>query len=137
MVCVRETVRVLGLIEAVDAFVGPIKQRDRGLSAGEFVVSVAECLLAGGDFMADLDRARVDRAGAALRTVAVPPASTTAATLAARFGAEERAGVQVAWAEAIRRAISLLPVGERQRLAERVTVDADPTDIEVWRLLTT
>lgn len=132
MVCVREVVRALGLIDAIDALVGPIKQRHRGLSAGEFVVSLAECQLAGGDFLADLDRARVDEAGAALRTVEMPPASTTAATLAMRFGTDERAGVQVAWAEAIARAVSLLPASEQQRLAERVTLDADPTDIEVY-----
>jgi hypothetical protein len=132
MVCVTETVRVLGLVGAIDALVGPIKQRDRGLSAGQFVVSLAECLLAGGDFMADLDRARADEAGARLRTVTVPPASTTAATLAGRFGPDERAGVQVAWAEAIGRAVSLLPAADQQHLAGRVTLDADPTDIEVY-----
>jgi hypothetical protein len=132
LVCVAETVRALGLIDAIDGFVGPVKQRERGLSAGEFVVSVAECLLAGGDFLADLDRFRADDAAAGLRAVAVPPASTTAATLAARFGPDERAGVQVAWAEAIARAVGLLAVSEQRRLAERVTLDADPTDIEVY-----
>jgi hypothetical protein len=50
MVCVAQAVRALGVIDAIDGFVGPIKRRDRGLSAGEFVVSLAECMLGGGDF---------------------------------------------------------------------------------------
>ena len=70
LVCVAEAVRALGVVEAIDGFVGPIKQRNRGLGAGEFVVSVAECLLGGGDFLADLDRSRADTAAGALRAVA-------------------------------------------------------------------
>lgn len=34
----------------IDDWVGRIKVRDRGLSAGEVVMSMAECMLAGGDF---------------------------------------------------------------------------------------
>ncbi len=133
MVCVAEAVRALGLIEAVDAFVGPIKQRDRGLGAGEFVVSVAECLLGGGDFLVDLDRVRSDGAGGALRAVPVPPASTTARTLAQRFGPEELAGIEAAWAEITARAVGLIDPAQRAGLcAERPTIDLDSTEIEVF-----
>lgn len=132
-VCVAEAVRALGLIESIDAFVGPIKQRDRGLTAGEFVVSLAECLLAGGDYLSDLDGFRADRAAGALRAVAVPPASTTAATLARRFGPDELAGIEAAWVETTARAMQLAAPAERQRLvAERPTIDLDSTEIEVF-----
>jgi hypothetical protein len=133
MVCVAEAVRALGVIDAIDAFVGPIKQRDRGLSAGEFVVSMAECLLGGGDYMADLDRARAETAAAALRSVAHPPASTTARTLAQRFGPDELAGIEAAWVETAARAVVLAPPAERARLRrERPTIDLDSTEIEVF-----
>ncbi|MGE0794911.1 MAG: IS1380 family transposase [Acidimicrobiia bacterium] len=133
MVCVTEAVRALGLIEAIDAFVGPIKRRRRGLSAGEFVVSLAECLLGGGDFLADLDRARQDTAGAALRCVPVPAASTTARTLAQRFGPDELAGIEAAWVETAARALELCQPSERGRLcAQRPTIDLDSTEIEVF-----
>ena len=133
MVCVREAVRALGLIDAIDAFVGPIKQRDRGLSAGEFVVAMAECLLAGGDFLVDLDRDRADTAGLALRAVPTPPASTTARTLAQRFGPEQLAGIEAAWAESTARALELCDAVDRDRLCgERPTIDVDSTEIEVF-----
>jgi hypothetical protein len=133
LACVAETVRALGVIDAIDGFVGPVKQRDRGLTAGEFVVSVAECLLAGGDFLADLDRARTDTAAAALRAVPVPPASTTARTLAQRFGPDELAGIEAAWVETTARAVELAAPTERAGLVgERPTVDLDATEIEVF-----
>lgn len=133
LVCVAEAVRALGVIDAIDGFVGPIKQRARGLTAGEFVVSLAECLLGGGDFMADLDRARQDAAAGALRAVAVPPASTTARTLAQRFGPDELAGIEAAWVETTVRAVTLAPPAERARLRrERPTIDLDSTEIEVF-----
>lgn len=132
-VCVAQAVRALGMVDAIDGFVGPIKQRDRGLSAGEFVVSLAECLLAGGDYLSDLDGFRADRAAGAVRAVAVPPASTTAASLARRFGTDELAGIEAAWVETAARALELAAPAERERLrAERPTIDLDSTEIEVF-----
>lgn len=132
-VCVAEAVRALGMIESIDGFVGPVKQRDRGLTAGEFVVSLAECLLAGGDYLSDLDGFRADTAAGAIRAVPVPPASTTAATLARRFGPDELAGIEAAWVETTARALELAAPVERDRLvAQRPTIDLDSTEIEVF-----
>lgn len=41
MAAVTELVERLGVISALDAAVGPIKQRDRGLGAGEVLVGLA------------------------------------------------------------------------------------------------
>ena len=41
----------LGVIEALDAAVGPIKQRDRGFGAGELLTGIASAQLAGEDFL--------------------------------------------------------------------------------------
>ena len=43
-----ELVARIGLIEGIDAALGHLKSRRRGLSPGEFVVSMAESVLAGG-----------------------------------------------------------------------------------------
>ena len=61
---VAEFDRVLTISSTLDSHIGPVKTRGRGLSAGETVLSVAETMLFGGDFMCDLDFQRVDCAGA-------------------------------------------------------------------------
>ncbi len=71
----------LGVVTALDDAIGPIKQRDRGLSGGQLLVSLAQTQMLGGDFLACLDRRRDDGAAEALSVVPTPP-STTAATLA-------------------------------------------------------
>jgi hypothetical protein len=53
----------LGVIGALDAAVGPIKQRERGFGAGELLAGIAAAQLAGEDFLTGLDRQRADAAG--------------------------------------------------------------------------
>jgi hypothetical protein len=74
----------LRVIEALDAAVGPVKQRDRGFGAGELLTGIAAAQLAGEDFLAGLDRQRADAAGQQLTPVP-GLASTTAAGLARRI----------------------------------------------------
>jgi hypothetical protein len=132
MLAAATLIERLEVVEAIDDAVGPIKERDRGLSAGEFVTSLAECLIGGGDFLSDLDHARADQAGAFLRAV-TPPPSTTANSLARRFGDEQIAALQRANAQIVQRGFAGLPRGERRRLhTERPTVDVDSTEIEIY-----
>jgi len=114
--------------------VGSIKARRQGLSAGELVLSMAETILAGGDFMIDLDnQARADGAGAALRAVPSPPASTTFIALAKRFDDVTIGDLGCAMGVLVRRAFAALPEPRRVALASlRPTIDLDPTDIEVY-----
>jgi hypothetical protein len=74
----------LGVIGALDAAVGPIKQRDRGFGAGELLAGLAAAQLAGEDFLTGLDRQRADAAGQQITPVP-GLASTTAAGLARRI----------------------------------------------------
>ena len=68
----------LGVIGALDAAVGPVKQRDRGFGAGELLTGLAAAQLAGEDFLTGLDRQRADAAGQQITPVP-GLASTTAA----------------------------------------------------------
>jgi Transposase DDE domain group 1 len=132
LVVVAEAVRALGVVSAIDQQVGPIKRRRRGLGPGQLLVGLAETLLAGGDFLIDLDHQRADRAGSLLRSLPPPP-STTTASLARRFGDPQVAGIERAMAGLVARALALL--GARQRrtlLGTRPTIDLDPTEVEVY-----
>ena len=132
VVAVAELVGRLGMVEALDDAVGPVKQRDRGLSAGQFLVSLAQAQMLGGDFWTSLDRRRVDVTGESLSVVPTP-ASTTAATLAARFTASQLAGIEEGVGEICCRAIGLLPARRRVVLrAGTATIDLDGTDVEVY-----
>jgi hypothetical protein len=95
------------------------------------VVALTECLIGGGDFLADLDHDRADP-GAVLRSVAVP-ASTTAGSLARRFEALQLADLERAVGLIVRRGIAALSVKQRRGLRRGVvTIDVDPTEIEVY-----
>src|SRR6266545_2833591 len=74
LLLVAELAERLDLVGTLDRRIGEIKQRRRGVSGGGLVMALAESMLAGGDFLCDLDSLRADTAGAALRTVARSPA---------------------------------------------------------------
>jgi len=134
LVLVAEVDRILDIAPTIDAYVGCIKARRQGCTAGELVLAMAETMLAGGDFMIDLDHlARADAAGSALRAVAEPPASTTFIALAKRFDDVAIGDLESAMGELVGRAFSQLPEARRVVLAsQRPTIDLDPTDIEVY-----
>ena len=132
VVAVAELVGRLGVTAALDDAVGSIKQRDRGLSAGEFLVAVAQAQMFGAEFWTGLDRRRTDTAGEALSAVATP-ASTTAVGLAARFGPAQQAGVEEGIGEICCRMLGLLPARRRAVLrAGGATIDLDGTDVECY-----
>jgi hypothetical protein len=133
LVLVAEVDRIVGVTATIDDWVGRIKQRDRGLSAGQVVVAMAESMLAGGDFMCDLDDLRGDQAGASLRAVPEAPASTTFISLARRFDQVRIADLESGVGALVRSWFAALPKARRQALSElRPTLDLDPTDIEVY-----
>jgi hypothetical protein len=132
VVAVAELVGRLGVTIALDDAVGSIKQRDRGLSAGQFLVAVAQAQMFGAQFWTGLDRRRADTAGEALSAVATP-ASTTAVDLAERFGPAQLAGVEEGVGEIVGRVMGLLPATRRAVLrAGGATIDLDGTDVEVY-----
>ena len=122
----------LGVIEAVDAAVGPIKQRDRGFSAGELLAGIAAAQLAGEDFLTGLDRQRADVAGQLLTPV-LGLASTTAAGLARRIAPAQWEAVEHGLAAVTGRMRDLVPAERAAALAAGpVTIDLDTTDVEVY-----
>jgi hypothetical protein len=133
LVLVAETDRVLGIGAEIDAGVGPIKTRRQGLGAGGLVLAAAEMMLAGGDFMVDLDHQRADTAGRRLRAVPDIPSSSTFIALAKRFDDAAFAGIETANAALVARWFAALDTERRQALAGvRPTLDLDPTDVEVY-----
>lgn len=122
----------LGVIGALDAAVGSIKQRDRGFGAGELLAGIAAAQLAGEDFLTGLDRQRADAAGQ-LITPVPGLASTTAAGLARRVTPAQWQAVESGLAVVTGRMLSLLPAERAEALAGGpVTVDLDTTDVEVY-----
>jgi hypothetical protein len=132
VVAVAELVGRLGVTGALDDAVGEIKQRDRGLSAGEFLVAVAQAQMCGAEFWTGLDRRRADTAGEALSAVPTP-ASTTAVGLAGRFGPAQLTGIEEGVGEIVCRVIGRLPAARQAVLrAGGATIDLDGTDVEVY-----
>ncbi|MCU4187385.1 hypothetical protein K6U06_23700 [Acidiferrimicrobium sp. IK] len=130
---VAEVDRVLGVTACVDGTVGWLKHRRRGLGVGAVLLSMAESMLAGGDFMCDLDHLRADVAGAGLRAVPSPPAASTFALAADRLDDKAFARIEMAIGTLIGRWVDALPEHRRARLrASRPTIDLDGTDIETY-----
>src|SRR5699024_10494470 len=128
---VRETDRVLGIVSALDAGIGPVKERARGLSGGQLVMSMASAQLAGEDFMVGLDRRRGDVAGQGLEP-APTPASTTAYGIAKRFTAQQLGGIEAGIGRINTTMMSLVSPSRRAALVRTATIDADTTDVEVY-----
>ncbi|MGH4023714.1 MAG: transposase [Pseudonocardiaceae bacterium] len=131
MAAVTELCDRLGVVEALDVGVGPIKQRDRGFGAGELLVGLACAQWAGEDFLVGLDRQRRDVAGQVLVPVA-GLSSTTAAGLARRVTDPQWRGVETGLARVTERVLHRIPVARRARLCASVTIDLDATDVEVY-----
>jgi hypothetical protein len=132
VVAVAELVGRLDVAGALDDAVGEIKQRDRGLSAGEFLVAVAQAQMCGAQFWTGLDHRRADTAGEALSVVPTP-ASTTAVALAGRFGPAQLAGIEECVGEIVGRVMGLLPAARRAVLrVGGATIDLDGTDVECY-----
>jgi len=132
LAAVSEVCDRLGVIEALDAAVGPVKQRDRGFGAGQLLAGIAAAQLAGEDFLAGLDRQRADAAG---QQIAPVPglSSTTAAGVARRITAGQWKAVEAGLAAVTARMLALLPAPRAAALAGGpVTIDLDATDVEVY-----
>ena len=132
MAAVSELCDRLGVIEAIDTAVGPVKQRDRGLRAGQLLTGIAAAQLAGEDFLVGLDRQRADTAGQQITPVP-GLSSTTAAGLARRITASQWQAAEAGVAAVTERMLALLPAPRAAALTEGpVTIDLDTTDVEVY-----
>lgn len=128
---VRELDRVLGVTRALEAGIGPLKERRRGLGGGELVMAMASCQLTGGDFLVSLDRRRADVAGQFLEPVPTP-ASTTATGIAKRFTDTQLRGIEMAIGAVNTTLVGLVPPVRRSALLKVATIDGDGTDVEVF-----
>ncbi len=132
LAAVSELCDRLGVIEAIDAAAGPVKQRDRGYGAGGLLAGIAAAQLAGEDFLTGLDRQRADAAGQQLTPVP-GLSSTTAAGLARRIRPEQWQAVERGVAAVTERMLALLPAPRAAALTGGpVTIDLDATDVEVY-----
>ena len=131
MEAVRELDRVLAISQSLDDKLGALKQRRRGLSAGELLIAMASAQLTGVDHLVGLDRRRADTAGQELEPVATP-ASTTAAGIARRFTSRHLRAVEEAVGTVNTEWVSRLSPLRRRVLLRCATIDGDTTDVEVY-----
>jgi hypothetical protein len=131
MAAITELCEQLDVVGALDAAVGPIKQRARGHSVGGLLVGLAAAQLAGQDYLVGLDRHRADVAGQALTPVP-GLCSTTAAGLARRITDTQWAGAETGLATVSARMLARFSAARRKALLTTVTIDLDTTDVEVY-----
>ena len=132
LAAVTELCGRLGVIEAIDAAVGPARQRDRGFGAGELLTGIAAAQLAGEGFLTGLDRHRADAAGQQLTPVP-GLSSTTAAGVARRITGAQWLAVETGLAAVTGRMTGLLPAARAAALTGGpVTIDLDATDVGVY-----
>jgi len=133
MLAVKELCGKLDLIGALDAGIGPVKQRRRGFTGGQVLAGMAAAQLAGEDFLVGLDRLRADQAGQQV-TLVPGLATSTAGDVARRFTAGHWRGAEKGLAAATARMFGLLPAERAGELAGGgpVTIDIDATDVEVY-----
>jgi hypothetical protein len=132
VVALAELSRKLRVVRSLDAGIGAVKQRVRGVSGGQVVAALAQCQLLGGQNLSALDEQRLDVAAGRLSALPALP-STTAAGLARRFGADQLAGIEAGAAGVTARAFGMLAAERREALcAGAVTIDMDSTDVEVY-----
>jgi hypothetical protein len=118
MVAVSEPVGRLGVVDALDALdaaIGPIEQRERDFTGGELLVGLAQAQAAGAGFLVGLDRLRADAAGQRLFGRVAGLASTTAAGLARRFTGRQWLDVEAGLARVGERMLAMLPASRRAR----------------------
>lgn len=132
VVAVAELVDRLGVVGTLDAHIGAVKQRVRGVTAGQLLTVLAQSQLLGGHGLVALDRQRADVAVQQLSAVPGVP-STTAASLARRFGPEQLAGVKAAVGQLLATALRLMPPARQAALlTANPTIDMDSSDVEVY-----
>ena len=127
-----ELIERLDVLGALDAGIGPVKQRDRGATGGEVLAALAQCQLLGGHGLVAVDRQRVDQAAALLSALPSVP-STTAAGIARRFGPEQLAGIETGLATILARAVARMDDERRAQLfGVDPTIDMDSSEVEVY-----
>ena len=133
MLAVKELCGTLGLTDALDEGIGPVKQRQRGFTGGQVLAGMAAAQLAGEDFLVGLDRVRADAAGQQITLV--PGLSTSSAGQVARkFTPQHWRGAEKGLATVTARMVDMLPAERAGELAGGgpVTLDIDATDVEVY-----
>lgn len=119
---------LLGRLNAAIDAVRPFKQRRRGHSGGDLLLSLAEMMLSGGDHLAHLEELREDEACSELRAVGEALAPTTAGQLMRRLNGRQCQAVVSEMARVSAEVHRQLGIAD----SAAVTLDLDSTDTEVY-----